>query len=661
MHDSAPLITPDDPVFDAADGDPTVSPADDFYRFVNGGWIDRNPVPPEYGAWGAFQEVHERNQGILRELLEEAAGQADPDPRSPAAKVGTYYRSGMDTHTIEDLGLQPIADWLDRIDALASIEDMRQLVIDLHGIGLGVPFGVGVSPDFEDATANLLYIGQAGLGLPDRDYYLRDDDTSQQLLTDYRQHVATMFALLTDDGEGADAAADAVIAIETAIAELSYTNVQMRDIDLITNKYAMSEARTLMPSFDMGAYLAGIGAGDEHAINIDNEALYPALDDLMTSVDLDDWRHYFRWHLVRSVASSLPEEFEQASFEFYGRKLGGQQEQKERWKRVLAAGTADIGHLISQMYVVDNFTPEAKARMEVLVEHLFVAMRETLTSITWMSETTKERALEKLDGFGYKIGYPDEWRNYDDLELEDGAWLANRLAARSFEVRRQLGLLGRPVDPHEWSMAPHVVNAYYHPLRNEIVFPAGILQPPFFSMDADDAVNYGAIGAVIGHEITHGFDDKGSMFDADGNVRNWWTEADRSEFDRRAAVMVEQFSAFEVADGLRVNGELTLGENIADLGGLRIALAALESILDAGDPMVGGLTPQQRFFMSWARVWRRTYTDEYLRLIVNSDPHAPSDLRCNAPISNLPSFAAAFGLAPDHPSMRPEDLRVDIW
>ena len=661
MSEAVPLISPDDPVFDPSDGDPTVSPADDFYRFVNGGWMERNPVPPEYGAWGAFQEVHERNQEILRELLEDAAAQADPEPRSPAGKVGTYYRSGMDTHTIEDLGLQPIADWLDRIDALASIDELRQLVIDLHGIGLSVPFGVGVSPDFEDATANLLYIGQAGLGLPDRDYYLRDDDTSRQLLADYRQHVSTMLGLLTDDAEAAEAASAAAIAIETAIAELSYTNVQMRDIDLITNKYAMSRARTLMPTFDLGAYLDGIGAGAEAAVNIDNEALYPALDDLMASIDLGDWRHYFRWHLVRSVASSLPERFEQASFEFYGRKLGGQQEQKDRWKRVLAAGTADIGHLISQMYVVDNFTPEAKDRMEVLVESLFAAMRETLTSITWMSDTTKERALEKLDGFGYKIGYPDEWRDYDALILHDGEWLANRLAARSFEVRRQLDLLGRPVDPHEWSMAPHVVNAYYHPLRNEIVFPAGILQPPFFSMDADDAVNYGAIGAVIGHEITHGFDDKGSMFDADGNVRNWWTEDDRTEFDRRAAVMVDQFSAFEVADGLRVNGELTLGENIADLGGLRIALAALMATQDAEAELVGGLTPEQRFFMSWARVWRRTYTDEYLRLIVNSDPHAPSDLRCNAPISNLPSFAAAFGIPLDHPSMRPEDRRVDIW
>ena len=661
MNDAVPLIASDDPVFDPADGDPAVSPADDFYRFVNGGWIDRNPVPPEYGAWGAFQEVHERNQAILRELLDDAAAQKDPDPLSPEAKVGVYYRSGMDTDRIEELGLEPIVHWLERIDALTSIDDLRQLVIDLHGIGLDVPFGLGVSPDFEDATANLLYIGQAGLGLPDRDYYLRDDDTSRQLLADYRQHVATMLALLPGDAGTADTAADAVIAIETAIAELSYTNVQMRDIDLITNKYAMADARTLMPAFDMGAYLDGIGAGAEAAVNIDNEALYPALDDLMTSVDMDNWRRYFRWHLLRSVASSLPEEFEQASFDFYGRKLGGQQEQKDRWKRVLAAGTGDIGHLISQLYVVDNFTPEAKDRMEVLVESLFVAMRKTLTSITWMSDETKDRALGKLDGFGYKIGYPDEWRSYDDLDLEDGAWLANRLASRSFEVRRQLGMLGRPVDPQEWSMAPHVVNAYYHPLRNEIVFPAGILQSPFFSMDADDAVNYGAIGAVIGHEITHGFDDKGSMFDADGNVRNWWTEVDRSEFDRRAAVMVEQFSAFEVADGLSVNGELTLGENIADLGGLRIALAALESTLEGDGPLVGGLTPQQRFFMSWARVWRRTYTDEYLRLIVNSDPHAPSDLRCNAPISNLPSFAAAFGIPLDHPSMRSEDLRVDIW
>lgn len=470
-----------------------------------------------------------------------------------------------------------------------------------------------------------------------------------------------MFGLLGASGSDASAAADVVIGIETSIAKISYTNVQMRDVELITNKYAVEGSDALMANFGFESYLEAMGAGDEEQINIDNEGFYPALDTMLAARDLNDWKTYLTWHLLHSVASSLPESFDTESFDFYGRKLGGQQEQKARWKRVLGAGSGDIGQLISQLYVKDNFTAEAKEAVEHLVDRLFESMRETINTITWMSEETKGQALTKLDGFGYKIGYPDEWRDYSDLGLDEGRWLANRLEARRFEVARQMAQLGEPVDPHEWAMAPHVVNAYYHPLRNEIVFPAGILQPPFFIPDADEAVNYGAIGAVIGHEITHGFDDQGSRFDAEGNVRNWWTDDDRGEFEARAQVMIDQFNAYEVEDGVTVNGELTLGENIADLGGLKIALRALHAELDGADSDVAGLTAPQRFFMAWARAWRRNYTDEYMRLIINSDPHSPSHLRCDAPISNMDSFAEAFGLETGSPQMRPVDIRVDIW
>lgn len=654
-------VSPTDPAFDVADTDPNVSPKDDFYRWVNGGWLDANPVPAEYGAWGAIQELHERNQSVLHDLLADAAADTTAAIGSPEHKVGVYYRSGMDTDRIEDLGIGPIAAWLSAIDAISSLEDLRNLVVQFHTTGIGTLFGSYVTPDFEDATANLLYIGQGGLGLPDRDYYLRDDDTSRELLVSYRQHIAAMIKLLGATDEDAATAADTVVDIETAIARISYTNVQMRDVDLVTNKYSVDGSNSLMPRFGFEAYLDAIGAGNESHVNVDNEGFYPALDTMLDERNLDDWKTYLRWHLVRSVASSLPEPFDSEAFDFYGRKLGGQQEQKARWKRVLAAGSGDIGQLISQLYVKDNFTPEAKEAVEHLVDRLFEAMRETVNTITWMSDETKVQALAKLDGFGYKIGYPDEWRDYSNLQLEDDEWLANRLEARQFEVARQMAQLGGPIDPHEWSMAPHVVNAYYHPLRNEIVFPAGILQPPFFTPDADDAVNYGAIGAVIGHEITHGFDDQGSRFDADGNVRNWWTDDDRGEFDQRAQVMIDQFDAFEVEDGVTVNGELTLGENIADLGGLKIALRALLTEIGDTDASVGGLTPQQRFFMAWGRAWRRNYTDEYMRLIINSDPHSPSHLRCEGPLSNMDSFAEAFGLSGDSSQMRPADQRVDIW
>jgi putative endopeptidase len=652
-------ISPDDPVFDAADSDLSVSPADDFYRFANGGWLDSNPVPPEYGAWGSAHEVHVRNEAILHELLERASG-ADAEPGSVDQMVGNYYSAGMDTDSIEALGLAPIQPWLDRIEAVASIDDIRGVVVELHQMGIGVLFSQSVIPDFEDPTESLLYLDQGGLGLPDRDYYLRDDDQSKKIMAAYRDHIDSMFTLAGLGRNGA--VVNSILSIEIAIAEASYTNVQMRDVDLITNKHDRPATETLMPRFDLVAYLEGINAGNESSINVDNVDLYPKLDALLETTSLSDWKAYFTWHVLRATASSLPEAFETESFEFYGKTLGGQQEQKERWQRVLAAGSGDVGQLISQLYVAENFTPEAKRAMEQLVDRLIVAMRERLTTLPWMSEDTRREALLKLAGFGYKIGYPDVWRDYTGLEITPRRWLQNRVAASRFEFNRNISKLGQPVDPHEWSMAPHVVNAYYHPLRNEIVFPAGILQTPFFDLEADDAANYGAIGSVIGHEITHGFDDQGSKFDATGQMRDWWAEEDAAEFERRAQVVVNQFNAYKVEDGLNVNGELTLGENIADLGGLKIALSALMAAVDGSEATeVGGLTPQQRFYLAYARTWRQNYTDEYLRLLVNSDPHSPSHFRCNGPLSNLTAFAEAFDIATDAASMRPVDERVDIW
>lgn len=652
-------ISSDDPVFDAADSDPSVSPADDFYRFANGGWLDTNPVPPEYGAWGSAHEVHVRNERILRELLEDAAASAGA-PGSIQQIVGNYYASGMDTDSIEALGLSPIEAWLDQIKAIEDAGDIRELAAEFHGSGIGALFGMSIIPDFENPTANLLYLDQSGLGLPDRDYYLREDEQSRALLASYRDHISRMLSLA--DIEETEANVRAILAIETAIAESSYTNVQMRDVELITNKYDVDTANELMPRFGLAAYLALIGAGEEAEINIDNVGLYPALDMMLETTSMDDWKSYFTWHLLRASASSLPEKFESEAFDFYGRTLGGQQKQKERWKRVLAAGSADIGELISQLYVADNFPPESKRSMEQLVDNLIVAMGDRLRTIPWMSDATRREALLKLDGFGYKIGYPDVWRDYSGLDVASYEWLGNRKAAARFEFNRQTAKLGQPVDPHEWSMPPHIVNAYYHPLRNEIVFPAGMLQPPFFTPDADEAVNYGAIGSVIGHEITHGFDDQGSKFDATGQMRDWWSAQDMAEFERRASVVTNQFDAYEVEDGLSVNGELTLGENIADLGGLKIALTAMRAAQQGGDAEpIAGLTPEQRFYISYARAWRQNYTDEYLRLLVNSDPHSPSHFRCNGPLSNLGSFADAFDIADDSASMRAAAERADIW
>jgi len=614
---------------------------------------------PQYGSWGSAHEVHVRNENILHDLLE-GVSEIDDFPDSVEGRVGAYYRSGMDVDAIESLGIAAIEPWLDRIGNLSSVDDIRDLAAEFHRIGVGVLFSMSVLPDFDDPSMNLLYIGQGGLGLPDRDYYLREDDQSQELLAAYLSHVETML-VLADLAHPADAARD-VLSIESAIAEASYTSVQMRDVDLITNKHDIEAVGRLMVGFDLPAYLEQIGAGDEATINFDNIGFYGDLDELLNTRSLDQWKAYFTWHLLLASASGLPAVFEDESFEFYGKTLAGQQQQKERWQRILAAGTSDIGELISQLYVAENFTPQAKGRMEELVDHLLVAMRDVIESLPWMSEGTKKEALTKLAGFGYKIGYPDEWRDYSGLSLRPTGWLENRHACHRFEFDRGIAKLGNAVDPNEWSMAPHVVNAYYHPLRNEIVFPAGILQPPYFAESADDPVNYGAIGSIIGHEITHGFDDQGSKYDASGRVRNWWTNDDRTEFESRANRMIDQFNAFEIEDGVSVNGELTLGENIADLGGLKVAFAAMlaaQGTADSAD--VGGLSAEQRFYLSYARSWRQNYTEEYLRLLVNSDPHSPSNFRCTGPLSNLASFAEAFALPADAPSMRAEDDRVDIW
>jgi putative endopeptidase len=652
-------ISSNDPVFDEADSDPSVSPADDFYRFANGGWLDANPVPPEYGAWGSAHEVHVRNETILRELLQDAVS-TEAESGSTQQMVGDYYASGMDTATIEALDLSPLKPWLDQIAAVENVGDIRELTAEFHRSGISALFGMSVIPDFDNPTANLLYLDQNGLGLPDRDYYLREDDQSRALLAAYRDHISRVLSLA--GFEGSDATVNAILAIETSIADASYTNVQIRDVELITNKHDVNTANKLMPHFNIAAYLALIGARDETVINVDNVDLYPVLDTMLETTAIDDWKSYFTWHLLRSMASSLPERFETESFDFYGRTLAGQQKQKERWKRVLGAGSGDIGELISQLYVADNFPPESKRSMEQLVENLIVAMGDRLRTIPWMSDETRSEALLKLDGFGYKIGYPDVWRDYSGLHIAPNTWLANRTAAARFEFNRQMAKLGQPVDPHEWSMPPHIVNAYYHPLRNEIVFPAGILQPPYFTPDADDAVNYGAIGSVIGHEITHGFDDQGSKFDATGQMRDWWAAEDLEEFERRARVVTDQFDAYEVEDGLQVNGELTLGENIADLGGVKIALTAMLATQDGGEVgSIAGLTPEQRFYFSYARAWRQNYTDEYLRLLVNSDPHSPSHFRCNGPLSNLASFAEAFDIEDGSASMRASEERADIW
>ena len=652
MSESARAI--DTSLFDMA-----TSPADDFYRYVNGGWLDANPVPPEYSSWGAFHEVNERNQELLHRLLEQAAEQ-DAPAGTVRRKVGDYFAAAMDEDAIVSAGTEPLAAYLGRIDAIESVSDIHALNCDLLR-SAWAPSTRWASPRTSRTPARTSSTW-ARAGWACRSVTTTSAMMNARSLCDGRTPRTSTNQLINlgrDDAEAREAA-EQIVAFETRLAEASYTAEQMRDVQLTMNRHDVASLDELMPDFGLSSYVVRLGVTSP-TVNVDNSGFFEALQPALAETPLETLRDYLRWHLVSTFASSLAPAFENEAFDFYGKTLGGQKELRPRWKRVLDAATNDIGELVAQLFVEEVFPEHAKERCERMVDHLLSAMGEAIRNAEWMGEATKAYALEKLGGFTYKIGYPDQWRDYSALAIERGPHVANRMRAAAFEYDREIGRLGEPVDKAEWAMPAHQVNAYYHPLLNEVVFPAGILQPPFFYAEADDAVNFGAIGAVIGHEITHGFDDQGSRFDANGALRDWWTEEDRAEFDRRAQVLVEQFEGYAVDDDLHVNGRLTLGENIADLGGLKIAYDALRETRDPDAPLVDAMTPEQRFFLSWARVWRTNYTPEYLRLIVNVDPHSPARFRVNGPLGNMPAFAEAFGLVEGSPMVRPAETRAHIW
>ena len=641
--------------------DATVMASGDFYQHVNGGWLATNPVRPEYGAWGAFHEVNERNQEIVHRLLQEAAeGRAVVGAAAVSTMVGDYFAAAMDESAIAAAGAEPLAPFLARIAAVESRADVAALLRELIPIGVGAFHDFSVAPDFEDADAYLVYIGQGGLGLPERDYYLRDDERSTQLRTAYVAHIAKQLVNLGDDEATARDAAESILAFETRLAEPSYPAEKLRDVQLTMNRFDVTALDALMPGFGLSDHVRALGVTSP-SVCVDNPGFFSALETALAETPLETLRDYLRWMLVRSCASTLSPAFEDEAFEFFGRTLGGQQQMRPRWKRVIDMASGDVGELVAQLYVAETFSEGAKRRCEEMVEHLLSAMGAAIRGAEWMTDGTRLKALEKLAGFRYKIGYPDEWRDYSALSISRASFAENRMACARFEHAREMDRLGSAVDRAEWAMPAHSVNAYYHPLLNEIVFPAGILQPPFFYANADDAVNFGAIGAVIGHEITHGFDDQGSHFDATGALSDWWTEADRTEFDRRATVLAEQYDGFFVADDLHVNGRLTLGENIADLGGLSIALAALREAGGTDGLPIDGFMSEQRFFVSWATAWRMNYSDEYARLLVNVDPHSPARYRVNGPLANLPQFAAAFDMAEGLPMALPAEKRAHIW
>lgn len=657
---------PATPAWDPADMDLSVDPGQDFYRYANGGWLDRHPVPAEYGAYGAGHEIHERNQRILRSILEEAAARTDAPPGSPDRLLGDFWASGMDEAGIEARGVEPLRPLLARIDAAGDAAGLQEAVAALARHGILAPIGIEAEADTRDSSMMSAYLSVAGLGLPEKDYYLRQDEESVALRDHYRRHVGRMLELLGAPAAEAAAQAEAILALETRLAEKSLGAVEMRDPAVLDDVRPLAEIDALLPTFDLAGWFRALGLEPPATIHLVGPESFAELGAALTDVPLATWRAWLRWQLVHALAPYLPAAYVDENFAFFGRELSGRRELPPRWKRVLAAADDSLGELLGRAYVERAFSPRAKKLAQSMVADLLWAMEQRLRASDWMSEATREQALAKLAAFGTKIGYPDEWRNYDGLELDRSSFAGNVLRAAAFDTAWRLGRIGRPVDEDEWSMNPQVVNAYYHPIHNEIVFPAGILQPPFFSEHNDPALNYGSMGAIIGHEITHGFDDSGAQFDAAGLLRNWWQPADLEEFQRRADRLAAQYDAFEALPGLHVNGRLTLGENIADQGGLLIAYAALEKRLDELGPdarrPIDGFTPEQRFFLAFARSWRQNAREEYLKLIVQTDAHAPARFRCLGVVRNLPEFAAAFGLEPGSVpmSLAPEE-RALVW
>ncbi len=645
--------------FDTANLDKTCKPCNDFYQFAMGGWMKSNPIPPEYSSWGSFTQLRDKNEQNLRQILE-AAENAKSAPGSNEQKIGDFYASCMDKSAIDSAGTKPLDPDMARIAAIKSVADLQAVTEYLHSTGVGALFRFNSVQDLKDSTQIIGSVFQGGLGLPEREYYLKEDDKSKQLRESYVKHVAKMFELLGDPVDQSTAEAATVLKIETALATASMKNTDLRDPDKVYHKTALAGLKTLTPNFSWEAYFKAAGHPELKEINVGQPEFFRALDTQLSATPMDDWKVYLRWHLMNAAAPGLSEKFVDEDFDFRGKTLTGAKEIQPRWKRCVQATDRVLGEALGQVYVQKYFPPAAKARALEMVHNLIGALRDDLQTLPWMGPDTRKQATAKLEAFAVKIGYTDKWRDYSALKIDRGSYAENQLRGAEFDFARRLNKIGKPVDRTEWGMTPPTVNAYNSSSMNEIVFPAGIMQPPFYDPNADDAVNYGGMGAVIGHEITHGFDDQGSKFDSNGNLKDWWSLDDQKNFKARAACVSDQFDAYIVDGDLHENGKLVLGESIADLGGLTIAYAAYEKSL-AGKPRPAdkdGFTPEQRFFLGWAQVWGANERIEYARLMANTNPHPLPRFRGNGPLSNMAEFAKAFGCKNGEAMVREQACKI---
>ncbi|MCW5958458.1 MAG: M13 family metallopeptidase [Pyrinomonadaceae bacterium] len=630
--------------FDTANMDRAADACMDFFQYANGGWLKKTEIPASESRWGTFNILADRNNVILKEVLETASKRKSATGSNDQL-IGDFYATCMDEAGIEKAGTDPIKPFLQKIYEVNSKEDLQRVIAWFHDNGIPAVFGFGAGPDLKDSNAVLINAGQGGISLPNRDYYTQTDAKSVETRGKFVEHMTNMFKLLGDDADKATADAAKVMEIQTRLANASLTPVERRNPDNNYNKITFDAAQKLTPNFSWSAYTSERGVPAVADVNMAPAKFFTEMNAMIGEVSIDDWKTYLRWMLVNSAAQGLPKAFADENFNFFGKYLSGAKERQPRWKQCVQATDGALGEALGMEYAARVFKPEAKARMNVLIDNLMAAMKDRINGLEWMSSETKSQAQNKLSTFKRKIGYPDVLRGYKGLEIKRDSYAANMIRSNKFQIKRNFEDLGKPRDKTRWGFSPPTVNASYNPLDNVITFPAGILQPPFFNFEADDAINYGAIGGVIGHEITHGFDDSGSRFDADGNLKMWWTSVDREKFEQRAACVVDQFNGYEVQPGLFINGKLTLGENIGDFAGLTVAYDAYMRSLQGKKKLgkIDGFTPEQRFFLGWAQVWAGKYTPEAERTQVKGNPHSLPRWRVNGPLSNMPQFASAFG------------------
>ncbi len=640
--------------------DTTCKPCSDFYEFANGGWIKKNPIPAAYPSWGSFNILAENNRSVLHTILDDAS-KADPPNGSNEQKIGDYYGSCMDTAAIDKAGTAPLHSLMTAIDGITDTKSIAPIIARLHLANVDAFFGVGSEPDFKNSNAIIAAVTQGGLGLPDRDYYLKTDDKSKAIQQAYVAHVTKIFSLLGESDAQASSDAQTVMTMETAMAKNHMPRTEERDPANIYHKTDLAGLEKTAPKFDWATYFSSLAVTPE-AINDAQPAYLAALSAELTTWTPVQIKTYLRWQTAHAFAATLPQTFVDANFDFYSKTLQGTQQQLDRWKRCVRSTDVALGEALGQAYVAKVFPPSAKAQALELVKYVKSTLRTDIGQLDWMTPQTKAKAQAKLDAFVLKIGYPDKWRSYAGLDVTKGPYVHNALAAAIFNNKYDLNKINKPADKTEWGMTPPTVNAYYSPLINEIVFPAGILQPPFFTAGADMAVNFGGIGAVIGHESTHGFDDEGRKFDLNGNLSDWWQPQDATKFNAKAQCIVDQFDALSPEPGVHENGKLIQGEAIADLGGLTIAYEAFER-WQATHPRqtIDGFTPEQRFFLGFAHVWASNQRPEYARLLATVDVHPYDKFRVNATLSNMPQFAAAWGCKAGAAMVRPAKDRCQIW